>query len=80
MIEIADAESEIKTQQESLENVQVEIDEEVSHKASVQLVKDKLLVKKYLIEGQTEEDQDEEELFKLDREFEKVEMEIEQYQ
>lgn len=77
MIEIADAEQEIKTQQESLEKVQVEIDEEVSHKASVQLVKDKLLVKKYLIEGQTEEDQDEEELFKLDREFEKVEMEIE---
>jgi len=46
----------------------------------VQLFKDKLLVKKYLIEGKAEEEQDQEELFKLDREFEKVEMEIEQYQ
>ena len=46
----------------------------------MQLFKDKLLVKKYLIEGKAEEEQDQEELFKLDREFEKVEMEIEQYQ
>lgn len=37
-------------------------------------------MKKYLIEGKSEEEQDQEELFKLDREFEKVEMEIEQYQ
>lgn len=80
MIEIADAEQEIKNQQEQLEKVQADIDEEVNHKASVQLFKDKLLVKKYLIEGRTEEEQDQEELFKLDREFEKVEMEIEQYQ
>lgn len=49
----------------------------MNHKASVQLFKDKLLVKKYLIEGKAEEEQDQEELFKLDREFEKVEMEIE---
>lgn len=35
MIEIADAEQEIRNQQEQLEKVQADIDEEVNHKASV---------------------------------------------
>lgn len=66
MIEMADAEQEIRTQQAELQKVEAEIDEEVNHKASLQLFKDKLLVKKYLIEGMPEDDQDQEALFKID--------------
>jgi len=51
MIEIADAEGEIRSQQKQLEEVQAEIDQEVNHKASLHLLKEKLLVKKYMVEG-----------------------------
>ena len=80
MIEIADAEQEIKTQHKSLKDVYDEIDEEINHKASLQLIKDKLLVKKYMIEGRPEGEQDLEELFNIDREFERIDLEIEAYQ
>ena len=51
MIEIADAQQEIQSQQKLLEEVQKEIDEEINHKASLQLLKEKIFVKKYMIEG-----------------------------
>ena len=51
MIEIADAEQEIKTQSGELIEVEDEIEQESNHKASLQLLKEKMLVKKYMIEG-----------------------------
>ena len=51
MIEIADAEQEIKTQSAELREVEDEIEQESNHKASLQLLKEKMLVKKYMIEG-----------------------------
>tara|TARA_B110000285_G_scaffold200632_1_gene234637 strand:- start:236 stop:616 length:381 start_codon:yes stop_codon:yes gene_type:complete len=51
MIEIADAEQEIKTQSAELKEVEDEIEQESNHKASLQLLKEKMLVKKYMIEG-----------------------------
>lgn len=79
MIEIKDAEEEIQTQSEKLEEVKKDIESESNHKASLQLLKEKLLVKKYLIEGLPEVDQDMEELFKIDNELRKIELEIDQY-
>ena len=55
MIEIADAEQEIKTQSGELIEVEDEIEQESNHKASLQLLKEKMLVKKYMIEGQPDE-------------------------
>lgn len=51
MIEIADAEQEINTQTAELTEVENEIEQESNHKASLQLLKEKMLVKKYVIEG-----------------------------
>jgi hypothetical protein len=39
-----------------LREVEDEIDEESNHKASLQLLKEKMLVKKYVIEGQPDEE------------------------
>ena len=44
----------------------MEIELELNHKASLQLLKDKLLVKKYMIEGRPDDEQDEEQLFELE--------------
>ena len=55
MIEIADAQQEIASQQKLLNEVQYEIDQELNHKASLSLLKEKILVKKYMIEGQPED-------------------------
>ena len=79
MIEIADAEQEIKGQSEKLREVEDEIDEESNHKASLQLLKEKMLVKKYVIEGQPDEEQDLEALDDIDVEIEKINLEIDQY-
>lgn len=55
MIEIADAEAEIRNQQKQINDAQAEVDEEVNHKATLSLMKEKLMVKKYMLEGQPEE-------------------------
>jgi len=55
MIEIADAEAEIRNQQKQLEDAQGEIEQESNHKASLSLLKEKLLVRKYMIEGQPDD-------------------------
>lgn len=80
MIEIADAEQEINTQTAELTEVENEIEQESNHKASLQLLKEKMLVKKYVIEGQPDEDQDLEALDDVDVEIEKINLEIDQYQ
>ena len=54
MIEIKDAETEIQKQNSKMAEVSAEIEAEMSHKASLRLLKEKLLVKKYFIEGQPE--------------------------
>ena len=59
--------------------VEDEIDEESNHKASLQLLKEKMLVKKYVIEGQPDEEQDLEALDDIDVEIEKINLEIDQY-
>jgi hypothetical protein len=56
MIEIRDAELELQTQNQKLEEVNSEIESESNHKASLCLLKEKLLVKKYMMEGQPEKD------------------------
>ena len=58
----------------SLEEVLVEINNEIEQKASLELLKEKLFVKKYLLEGMPEENQDLEELFIIDSEIEKIEL------
>lgn len=78
MIEISDAEHEIQIQNTKLETVNQDIEAELNHKASLQLLKEKILVKKYLIEGQPEQNQDIEELFALDNDLRKTELEVEQ--
>ena len=80
MIEIADAQQEIASQQKLLNEVQYEIDQELNHKASLSLLKEKILVKKYMIEGQPEDQQDKQQLFDNDHELEKIEMEINQFE
>ena len=80
MIEIADAQQEIASQQKLLNEVQYEIDQEMNHKASLSLLKEKILVKKYMIEGQPEDQQDKQQLFDNDHELEKIEMEINQFE
>ena len=76
MIEIADAEMEIKRQLAELNEVEEEIEQESNHKASLQLLKEKMLVKKYVIEGQPDEAQDLEALDDIDVEIEKINLEI----
>lgn len=76
MIEIRDAEDEIHTQSQKLEEVKRDIESESNHKAGLQLLKEKLLVKKYVIEGKPEAEQDMEELFKIDNELRKIDLEI----
>lgn len=79
MIEIKDAELEIQTQNAKLMEISSDIESESNHKASLQLLKEKLLVKKYVIEGKPEHEQDMEELFNIDNEIRKIDLEIDQF-
>lgn len=76
MIEIVNFEHQMRTHQQSLEEVQEEIEQEVNHKASLHVLKEKLYCKKYNIEGQPIDQQDQEEIFNVDQELEKLEFEI----
>lgn len=51
MIEIVNFEHQMRTHQQNLEEVQEEIEQEVNHKASLHVLKEKLYCKKYNIEG-----------------------------
>lgn len=58
MIEIVNFEHQMRTHQQNLEEVQEEIEQEVNHKASLHVLKEKLYCKKYNIEGQPIDQQD----------------------
>jgi hypothetical protein len=78
MIEVADAQLEIETQKKRLNEVSKDIDQELSHKASLGLLKNKLEVRKYTIDSMPLELQDQVEMFNVDQEIEKIDLEIEQ--
>ena len=80
MIKIYDGEQDLLKQNKNLEEVLVEINDEIVQKASLELIKEKLFVKKYLLEGQPEENQELEELFIIDSEIERIELQIDQFQ
>ena len=79
MIEIEDANQEIKGQDSKLEEINEEIDQECTRKASLQLYKEKLLVRKYQIEGMPELEQDIVTLSKIDFDLQQTELEIDEY-
>lgn len=58
MIKIYDGEQDLLKQNKNLEEVLVEINDEIIQKASLELIKEKLFVKKYLLEGLPEENQE----------------------
>lgn len=66
MIEVADAQLEIETQKKRLDEVSKDIDQELSHKASLGLLKNKLEVRKYTIDSMPLELQDQVEMFNVD--------------
>lgn len=52
------------------------MDSESKHKATLQLFKEKLLVRKYVIEGQPDADQDQIELFNIDAQIGQNDLDI----
>ena len=55
------------------------MEDECEQKAQLALTLDKLMVQKYMIEGMPEDQQDQEDLFKIDQQIEKVELELDHF-
>lgn len=55
------------------------MEDECEQKAQLALTLDKLMVQKYMIEGMPEDQQDQEDLFKIDQQIKKVELELDHF-
>lgn len=72
MVDMFDAQEEMVKQNVVLKEVQDQIDAEVDHLASVRLIKDKFLVKKYMLENAEELNHGE--IINVEMEMENVDM------